>query len=424
MTHIVIGGGATGLIAAIELARSGLAVTVLEASASIGGRAQSHVAEGFTTNLGAHALYPGAERQLAELGVTVRGGIPKRGLTMQVGDRVAPLPTDPLSLIGNGGLAWQDKWRVGTLLGRVGWLDADPLDGVSVSEWLDALDLRGAARGLLLAVVRVSTYVNAPERMRAGAALRQIRAALDGVRYLDGGWQTIVEGLAARARELGVELRTRGKVDALELEGARAVAVRLRDGERLPCDGVVLTLSPKSCVRLLGQSGRPSLAAFAAGATAVRAASLDVSLRQLPRRHPSLILGTDEPTYVSLHSNTAALAPEGGGLIHAMRYLAPDERVVPETRAGLEAILDLSQPGWREALVEARWSPALTVMHAIPVAAAGGLAGRPRVGDAGPANVALAGDWVGPEGMLFDACITSARAAAAHLASRAARAAA
>jgi phytoene dehydrogenase-like protein len=273
-------------------------------------------------------------------------------------------------------------------------------------------------------VVRVATSVNAPDRLSAGVALRQVKAALGGVLYLDGGWQTIVDGLAARAAELGVAARTRAQVDALDIEDGRAVAVRLAGGERLACEGAVLTLSPKACARLLGSDGRPSLAAFASSATAVRAACLDVALSTLPRRHPSLILGTDTPTYVSIHSNTAALAPEGGGLVHVARYLSPDERVTPDTRASLERELDLSQPGWRDVLVEARWSPAITVTHAIPEASTGGLAGRPRSGDAGPANVALAGDWVGPEGMLFDACLASARAAAAHLASRAARAAA
>ncbi|MCA9607708.1 MAG: NAD(P)/FAD-dependent oxidoreductase [Myxococcales bacterium] len=420
MTHIVVGAGASGLVAAIELARRGHPVTVLEASADVGGRARSEIADGFTTNLGPHALYANAERHLAELGVRVAGGIPKSaGLTMQVGDRVTPLPVDPLSLLGNGGLGWDAKWKVGSLLGRIGWMNAEALDAVPVATWLDTLGAIGVARDVLEATVRVSTYTNAPERLSAGAAVRQLRRALEGVRYLDGGWQTIVEGLLARAKGLGVAVRTRAKVVAVDDAG-----VHLADGDRLEAEGVVLTLSPKATVRLLGERARPSLAAFAERAVAVRAACLDVALRRLPRRHPTLILGTDRPLYLSVHSESAALAPRGGGLIHVARYLAPDERVTAETRAELEALLDLGQPGWREQIVRAHWAGAMTVMQAIPEAKTGGLAGRPTVADAGPANVALAGDWVGDDGMLLDAAIASARAAASHLAERAERAAA
>ncbi|MCB9597162.1 MAG: NAD(P)/FAD-dependent oxidoreductase [Sandaracinaceae bacterium] len=416
MTHVVIGAGLSGLVAAVELASQGREVLVLEASGALGGRAQTHRSEGFALNLGPHALYPGAERQLAELGVNVTGGVPKRGLTMEVGDRIAPLPGDAVTLLGNGALGWNDKLRVGWLLGRLGWIDADPLDRVTVGEWLDAMGLQGTAKDVALAVVRISTYVNASDRMSAGVAIRQIRGALDGVRYLDGGWATIVDGLLERARELGVVVRSRAKVERLEVEAGRVVGVMLRDGERIATEGVVLTLSPKASVRLLGEHARPSLATFAADSVAVRAACLDVALRRLPRRHPSLILGTNEPTYVSIHSNVAALAPTDGGVIHVARYLAPDERVDGATRAQLEGYLDRSQPGWRDEVEEVRWSPAMTVMHAIPEARDGGLAGRPTVASAGPTNLALAGDWVGPEGLLADACVTSARAAARWIA--------
>jgi hypothetical protein len=70
------------------------------------------------------------------------------------------------------------------------------------------------------------------------------------------------------------------------------------------------------------------------------------------------------------------------------------------------------QPGWRDVVVTRRYLPAMTVTHAVVTAAGGGLPGRP-----GPALSSLrgcwvAGDWVGPEGMLADASLASARRAA------------
>jgi hypothetical protein len=43
----------------------------------------------------------------------------------------------------------------------------------------------------------------------------------------------------------------------------------------------------------------------------------------------------------------------------------------------------------------------------MPRAETGGLAGRPRVTDSGQPGVLIAGDWVGPEGLLADASLAS-----------------
>ena len=44
---------------------------------------------------------------------------------------------------------------------------------------------------------------------------------------------------------------------------------------------------------------------------------------------------------------------------------------------------------------------------ALPIATAGGLAGRPAVVVPGADGLLLAGDWVGPTGMLADAAVAS-----------------
>ncbi|HEU4538221.1 MAG TPA: hypothetical protein VFS00_29065, partial [Polyangiaceae bacterium] len=55
-------------------------------------------------------------------------------------------------------------------------------------------------------------------------------------------------------------------------------------------------------------------------------------------------------------------------------------------------------------------------------AARGGYAGRPDVADTDVEGVFLAGDWVGPTGMLLDAALASAKRAASECARRLARA--
>jgi phytoene dehydrogenase-like protein len=408
---IIIGGGITGLAVAIEAASSGRQVLVLERTNELGGRGRSDEAGGCLLNLGAHALYPRSRELLSGLGVEVSGTVPSEGLTVRVGGRVHPLPAGVISLLGNGALSWRGKLELARKL--AGMLRGDPAEheSVPVAEWLRPVR-DPHARALLEAIVRVSTYTNAPERMSTGVAMRQLRSAR--VWYLHGGWQSIVDGLVTRARTLGVELRTSTSLEQIERRADGVTGV-VAAGARIACDELVLTLSPKAAAAAIGDDAS-ELAAFSSRATAVRAACLDVALRSLPRAHPRLILGADRPTYLSVHSKFARLAPEGHAVIHVARYLSPDERVDPaKVRAELEGELDVAQPGWREHVIEARWSPAMTVMHALADVSTRGTRDRPSIDAAGVPGVYLAGDWVGPHGLLLDACLESARAVGMRL---------
>jgi hypothetical protein len=147
---------------------------------------------------------------------------------------------------------------------------------------------------------------------------------------------------------------------------------------------------------------------------AVRAACLDVALARAPVPTMPLHLGLASPTYAALHGRVADVAPAGGEALHVARYLAPDETIpAAALRAELEAIADSLQPGWREHAHDIRFAPAWTVQSTL-VTADRGLAGRPS-STTSVAGLTLAGDWVGPEGLLADGSFASARAAVASL---------
>jgi phytoene dehydrogenase-like protein len=144
-----------------------------------------------------------------------------------------------------------------------------------------------------------------------------------------------------------------------------------------------------------------------------RAACLDVALTSLPDEKATFALGVDRPLYLSVHSRTARLAPDGAALVSTMKYLpAGASHDAAADRAELEGLLDRLQPGWRARIVAQRFLPSMIASNAIVRADAGGTAGRPgpRVPDA--PGVFVVGDWVGPEGMLLDASLASAERAA------------
>jgi phytoene dehydrogenase-like protein len=419
---VVVGAGLAGLVAAAVLSRAGSSVRVLERATTLGGRAHSQRRDGYVWNWGPHALYRSGEasRILGELGIRLSGATPDAsGGYALWGGRTQTLPGGLVSLLTTGLLGVTGKIELARLLGSLPKLDASAWDGRTVEEFV-ASRIRDERVGqLYLALVRLTTYANAPRLMCAGAALRQLQLALaTSVLYLDGGWQTMVDGLVDTIRDHGGELETGVRVAAVDTvagrDGGHAVCgVRLADGSRVQARQVVLATPPAAAAALARASGEAlAFVADAAQATLpIRAACLDLALRSLPRPANRFALGIDTPHYFSVHSAYAALAPMGGAVVHVARYLAPDESG-DDVRAELEEVVDLMQPGWRDLLVDARYLPALAVTGAVVEARLGGLTGRPASAVSPCAGLYLAGDWIGPAGMLADAAVASADAAA------------
>ena len=409
---VIIGGGVAGLTAAATCARAALDVTLCERAATIGGRAATHVRDGFHLNLGAHALYNGgaAARAFAALGLPLAGGDPPSGWALR-GEELHSLPTGMVSLLSTGLLSFAAKRRAARLLARIGRIDSAAIAGVSMAEWLDAQAPEPDLRAFLESLVRVSTYCADLRALSAGAAIAQLAsAARDGVRYLDGGWQTLVDGVAAVARAARATIETQAHVTAIDdIDAHGRRAVRLADGRSLPADAVILCGAPALAASLV--PGSAALAVAAREAVPVRAACLDVALQSLPRPRSRFALGVDRPVYFSVHSGAAALAPGDGAVVHAMRYLDGSEADA-DAEAELSALFDRMQPGWRERVIERRFLPRMIVAHDLPRARAGGVASRPPVAVADAPGVFIAGDWVGPAGMLADAAVGSAVEAA------------
>lgn len=433
----VVGGGLAGLTAALYAAREGAQVTLYERVSEPGGRARTRDAAGFHFNLGPHALYRQAEgaEVLAELGVEVDGASPPlAGAGARFGGRLHALPSGLVSLLTTGLLRPADKLEAARFLAGLPRLDPTAFAGRTLAEVLESELQRPRVRTLAAALVRLSSYAHAPDRMGGDAALAQLqRAFTGGVLYLHGGWGRLVDALRERAREQGVRLRSATTVRGIEpVAGGHAIALQrgaaeagsggdetraegseaVADDARAVADAVVLAVPPAECLRLLAAAAaaHAAVAHAVAPLVPVRAASLELGLTRLPAPGCGFVLGIDEPTYFSVHSKTARLAPEGGALIHCTRYLAPEEAPGRDVLAKeLEAVVDQAQPGWRDCVAERSLPTDLTVSHALPPR--GGLAARPAVGVPGSPGLFLAGDWVGAEGMLADAAFASGRMA-------------
>jgi len=404
---VVVGAGVAGLVAAVATAKGGARTLVLDAHAP-GGRARTTDRDGYLFNEGPHALY----EQGAFMAVLKRWGLEPPGRQplaadahALLGDDLHPFPAGPGRLARTPLLRPASRLRFGRLMTRLPRLDVARLAGRSVIDWFDDEDLPDDVRALVLSLVRVTTYGNAPDLLDAGAAVSQLRAGLQGVRYLDDGWQRVVDGLVRALADAGGILHAGTAVGAVEADGGTA-CVHAAYGPVEAAAVILAGLPPAEAARLL----RRDAAAFGDLGPPVEAACLELGVTRPAR--PPVVFGVDRPLYLSVHAPVARLAPPGRAMVEVMHYLPPaHERDAADDRDELSALA--SRCGIDATGIERqRFLRRVTVAHALPLARHGGLAGRPDVMAAAIPNVLLAGDWVGPEGMLSDASASSALSAA------------
>jgi phytoene dehydrogenase-like protein len=404
---IVVGGGLAGMIAAAEAARAGAAVELCESAAEVGGRARTRDVHGFAFNQGGHALYLGGALRAAldrlEIGYT--GGAPNydRALALD-GARMNLLPFTRDTIARTGLLnesersALIDAFRA--FLGRV-----PPQAGEAVSQYLERLESPRKVRRVLEALIRLSTYCHAPDRLDAAAVAGQIVLGFKGVLYLDGGWGGLVDGLQHRLASLGVAVRTALAAERIEPE-EHGATVRFADGRSRSAAAVILAVGPGEAHRLV-----PSLTALRRAADLarpVRSLCLDLGLSKLPVKGRTRALALKRPLVFSVHSDAARRAPPGAALVQVMRYLGDGEGAGPGDFDELERFADRVQPGRREVEIARQRLTGIVAANDYPRADRGGLAGRAAVTEPGRPHLFLAGDWVGPEGFLGDAAAASA----------------
>lgn len=410
----IIGGGLAGLSAAAYLARAGMDVTLFEKSNHSGGRASTQEHEGYAFNQGAHAFYYGSTGTsvLRELGVTYHYHNPQ-GVQLYQQGRFFPAPVSVGTAMRTDFLSVPEKVAFVALFAKIMRTRPASFGGQSTREWLDREVRSPRLHQMLTAFAQTLTYCANIDLMSAEVFLQRI--VLSDIRYIDGGWQTMVESLQTRAIEAGVHLLSGTRVSELLQQGEYIEGLRLADGRSVTAHAVVLATTPAEALKLLIGERYVQLRQALAATFPVRIACLDLALSRLPAPEHPVVFDLEQPRFLTIQSLFARVAPQGGALIHAFKQLDPvqhsDSR---QDERDLEEWLDMVQPGWRAVLVKRIFLPRIEAVGLLPTAHSGGLAGRPGVQVPGVSNLYLAGDWIGPDGYLVDASLASARQAA-HL---------
>ena len=214
-----MGGGLAGLVAAVTAAEHGAAVDLHEAHPMLGGRARSTQGP-FVANLGPHALYSDGPMWVW---LHERSLLPPVASPLRHGFRLR-----------HGGVARRTPpLGFAQALLRLRRLDA-PVDR-SFREWAAPIvgDDEAAA---LSSAAGVFSCVEDPGTLSAAwvhERLVRVTSPRPAARYPIGGWTSLVERLAAGARERGVRIHLSSRVDHLPVDGPVVVATELRAARRL-----------------------------------------------------------------------------------------------------------------------------------------------------------------------------------------------
>jgi len=317
----VVGAGWAGCAAAVELARAGCAVTLLESARTLGGRARRVEMDGRQVDNGQHIMlgaYAESLRLMQLAGVDMKAAVLSLPLQMRYPpaaggmDFLAPRLPAPLHLLGAllraKGLAREDKLSLARFSTTARWMDWQLNTDCSVDELLQRFDQTPRLIQLMWRPLCLAALNTPPARASAQVFLNVLRDSLGARRKASDMLipradlsALFPDAAAAYVARHGGTVHTGAKVTALApLPGGRwqlsATGAGLPPRAGLAAQGAASTGSgsggPKegSCAAAHGESAAPWTADFDAVILAQGAPATAALLRNLPasaRAHAS-----------------------------------------------------------------------------------------------------------------------------------------
>ncbi|WP_375394389.1 phytoene desaturase family protein [uncultured Sphingomonas sp.] len=349
---IVVGAGAGGLAAAARMVNAGRSVLLVDDHDRVGGRATSHVVDGFVINQGAIALEKGGifEQTLAETGVALDVREPSPATVFRIDGKTVNVTKGGWALL-LGGVTKQAA--------RIGAKFADARNGdlpearLSTEEWLRGYTKNRTVHGLFRNLCAAIFAANSSE-LPARAFL--IYFAQKGAfkrfgfcpRGTIGVWNDLADGILRKGGDIRLETR----VDRILVEDGRATGVTLvgPDGAMriAAADAIISNAGALATIALAGEDAMGAAYVARARATINAAANIaiDFATREQLLDVPGLVTFANTRRLCNIGEMTATcpeMAPPGWRLYTAYAVPIPalgdfDEEA--ETAAALAELED------------------------------------------------------------------------------------
>jgi squalene-associated FAD-dependent desaturase len=261
---IVIGGGLSGLSAAVELSSDGKKVLLLEQRQHLGGRTHSFLddATGDIVDNGQHLMmgcYKETRKYLRTIGsehlATLQPSLhidfvdPLKGRSKLVASSL-PAPMHVLAgLLRLTNLSLLDRLRVlrvGLELLRTSVEKERLLDSLTVDEWLSTLGQSTENKTYLWDTIAIGSLNDHPRKVSALLFFRVLRAAFMGTREDSclliprvGLSTLLIDPAAEFITRHGGEIRTGSRVHTMDVKNDRVKSIHTAAGEMLEADSYI-----------------------------------------------------------------------------------------------------------------------------------------------------------------------------------------
>lgn len=351
---VVIGGGISGTVAALELARAGREVVLLERSPNLGGLVVSFEIGGTPLECFYHHVFPN-EREILRLINELGLGRSFAWFPSTVGvlrdERIWPF-TSALDLLRFEPLSLRDRIRTGIGAAALTGTDWRSFDRVQAREWLRRATGDRATEVIwdpLLSFKFGSAGATVPAswmaaRFRQRASARTLRGERLG--YLRGGFRQLFDALGAELERLGGSVRTGTGVRSIEVNDEQVTGVVLDDGTEIEAPDVLYAGQMPNLPNLLPAEAIDPRVSSLVGRLGAVCIVLEID-RKISDVYWTNVC-VDEVPFGGLIEHTNLVPSEdyaGQRIAYLGRYFTPDE---PIAKADLHTLAD----EWIDALEE------------------------------------------------------------------------
>lgn len=311
-------------------------------------------------------------------------------------------------------LSWSGKVELMGLITKLGRIDTKSLAPVSVRQWIEKQIRDPMVRHILYAFIRASSYTQAPDQQCIGPVLNQVQRSFkkNGVIYVQGGWQSIVDQLYEKAVRAGVTMESNKRVAEIQHDG-NVRSLQFTDGGSMNIEHVISAVPVAETRRLVRDAEHTRLQCWNEQSRTSAAACLDLCLKRLPSLKCNVVLGIDQPIFFTNQSKVTKLSEDGSLVVHIIKHNGSGGTDPKKDEAYLEQMMNLILPGWQKQVVARQFLPNMTVAHDY-------MHIDRKVRLPGPAvpeirGLYVAGEWASHGEILVDSAAASGRRAAKKL---------
>ena len=364
---VIVGGGLAGLSTAALLSKQNKKVLVLERGI-LGGRAVTMKLKGFSFNFGTHAIY-GRDLSVLkklekELGLQIdwRDFSPTKA-KYEVDGELTDVPSNVKGLFRTKLLSESGKVKFAFEVLKTLTSIEKGHPHMSIGKWMETKKLSPEVKEMMLTLASSNFFTKEPELIPSDVYFNYYNSLFKtskAVSYIGGGWQALINELVRVIEENNGEVRTKAKVDGVEVQGDRVTSVRIKD-EVITGRKFVFAIPPKELLKLFTDSPIEHIVQQYALYHPTVVFVYDIGLKERLDEPYTYIYDTDNRLFVtdiSYYDETCV--PEGGQLLQATAYMKQSDvgnkEATEVIKQKIEAFFDKHFAGWREQLVVPRIS--------------------------------------------------------------------